>query len=201
MFLSARWLHSYAIHTVDGKLGGIRKIFVDTSQWVARYLVVSVKFETLTRYALVSPISIDSNSCENKILSVALTLQEIWESPVIDIHKPLTRELEAAISTHYHLAAYWHGTGIWGDTDCPKTLRERRNPPSMKVLDPAPAPLVVFEELMKTVFLASENRHCHVTDLMIGENSWKVCYAVIEEGMSISETRYLFDPFCLKRPA
>jgi hypothetical protein len=196
MFLSGRRLHNFTVRTRDNDECGLERLYIDISKWVVRYMVVTVEDGESLRSAYVSPISVTANIPSEKLICVDLTRLQICSSPAADRHRPLTRGLETEINRHYGLDEYWSGTGNWGNTDSPRSLRysgtRTDSGPSNRLL--SQLPLKSFETLGNFVLMAAQGKIGRVTDIMIDERNWKVGYIIIDEDFQIVGTRFLLNP-------
>jgi hypothetical protein len=48
------------------------------------------------------------------MLSVNLTRKQIENSPVIEMHRPVSRQYEESYYAYYGWPTYWDGSGMWG---------------------------------------------------------------------------------------
>ena len=63
---------------------------------------------------LISPFSIIDVDWQAKRLDVALTKEQVKNSPNIDTDKPVSRQHEIAYSGYYEYPYYWGGPFLWG---------------------------------------------------------------------------------------
>src|ERR1019366_9684119 len=99
----------------------------DDESWAIRYLVVNTGGWLSGRLVLVSPIALRQAEWESKRLDVALTKNQIENSPQIDTHKPVSRQHEALYMGYYGYPYYWGGPYLWGGASYPAGLAGRKN--------------------------------------------------------------------------
>jgi hypothetical protein len=63
---------------------------------------------------LISPIAVIHTHWQAKPLDVALTKQQVENSPDIDTHKPVSKQHEAEYLGYYGYPYYWSGPFLWG---------------------------------------------------------------------------------------
>ena len=114
MLRSMNDLKNYAIEASDGTLGHVKDFYFDDQAWVVRYLVVETGSWLSSRKVLISPISIGEPDWEQRTLPVALTKEQVRNSPDIDTDKPVSRQHEKRYFGYYGYPYYWGGAGIWG---------------------------------------------------------------------------------------
>jgi hypothetical protein len=94
MFLRVKDLQGYDILATDGGIGSIETLYFDDARWTIRYLVVDTGKWLPGKLVLVSPIAIRQPDWTNRTLAVALTRDQVKNSPDIDTHKPVSRQQE-----------------------------------------------------------------------------------------------------------
>ncbi|MDE2274811.1 MAG: PRC-barrel domain-containing protein [Burkholderiales bacterium] len=114
MLRSMKDLQGYAIGAIDGSLGQVKDFYFDDRAWVIRYLVVETGSWLASRKVLISPISIHEPSWDARVLPVAITREQVRNSPDIDTALPVSRQHELQYFGHYGYPTYWGGSGLWG---------------------------------------------------------------------------------------
>lgn len=89
---SAESLRKYKIHARDGKVGTVDQLLFDDESWIIRYLVVNTGNWLLERLVLISPISIERIDWAQERVKLALTRQQVEDSPPIDLDEPVSRQ-------------------------------------------------------------------------------------------------------------
>ena len=102
-------LRECAIEATDGNIGHISDFYFDDETWVIRYFVVNTGSWLSSRKVLITPAAVKHANWKNRILSVALTREQVKSSPDIDTDKPVSRQHEKANLSHYGYPAYWTG--------------------------------------------------------------------------------------------
>lgn len=107
-------LQDCVIEAQDGPLGRVKDLLFDDKSWVIRYLVVETGSWLQSRQVLISPISIIACHWNAASIEVALTRQQVQQSPDIDVHQSVSRQQELSYLSHFGYPLYWGGEGIWG---------------------------------------------------------------------------------------
>lgn len=122
MLTNATFIKGLAIHAKNGELGTVEEFYFDDETWTIRYLVVKTGGWLSGRQVLISPISVVRADWENKRVDVALTKQQVENSPNLDTHQPVSRQHEADYSAYYGYNYYWGGPYMWGPAFYPADL-------------------------------------------------------------------------------
>jgi sporulation protein YlmC with PRC-barrel domain len=91
----------------DGEMGHVHDILFDDRSWLVRYIVVETGSWLSGRRVLLSPIIAQAPDVEGRVLRVALTRDQVRNSPGIDTDLPVSRQQEIAMTLHYGWPAYW----------------------------------------------------------------------------------------------
>ena len=76
----------------DGEIGHVRQAFFDDRTWTIRYLVVDAGTWLTGREVLISPYAVRQPLGSESSVHVALTRQQVKESPDVDTHQPVSRQ-------------------------------------------------------------------------------------------------------------
>lgn len=107
-------LNGYSLLATDGELGKVKDVFFDDEKWTIRYLVVETGSWLNSRRVLISPYSVAQVNAADQSIAVRLTQEQVKNSPDIDTHKPISRQMEGDFSRYYGLRNYWLGPELWG---------------------------------------------------------------------------------------
>tara|TARA_R110001583_G_scaffold195499_1_gene374375 strand:+ start:36283 stop:37086 length:804 start_codon:yes stop_codon:yes gene_type:complete len=117
-------LVNYSIVATDGKVGKVIDFLFDDEKWAVRYFVVETGNWLSSRKVLISPIGIQKagiqeKNWQEKEFPVAITKEQVKNSPEIDTEKPVSRQHEIDFLGYYGYPYYWGSTGIWGESMYP----------------------------------------------------------------------------------
>jgi hypothetical protein len=107
MLWRARELLGHAISGTDGALGWIHDVYFDDQHWMVRYLAAETGHWLGGRRVLLSPMSVRRIDRVHRWAEVALTRQQVRDSPNVDTHKPVERQHEVALLEYYGVPSYW----------------------------------------------------------------------------------------------
>src|SRR5690606_1639647 len=88
--------------------------YFDDEKWGVRYLVVETGSWLSSRRVLISPFSIKGVDPLDETVVVSLTRDQVRDSPHMDTHQPISRQLEGEFSRYYGYHSYWNGPYLWG---------------------------------------------------------------------------------------
>lgn len=193
MLRSVNELKGKEIHARDGELGNVDHFLFDDDKWTIRYLVVSTG-TLMGRKVLISPISIDRKQKSDGLM-LALTKDQIRNSPDIDAEKPVSRQHETEYLNYYGYPYYWGGPGLWGGSSYPTGTPTRSR--SLGYPDrtsgyagTAATPQATREtgdphlrstnEVIGYYIEAEDGDIGHVEDFLVDDESWAIRYVIVD---------------------
>ena len=114
MLMNSTYLKGLTIRALDGELGTVDQFYFDDVTWAIRYLTVETGGWMGGRPVLISPYSITHVDWQARRLDVALTKEQVENSPDINTHQPVSRQHEAEYLGYYGYPYYWGGPNLWG---------------------------------------------------------------------------------------
>lgn len=114
MLRTVERLTGYAIRATDDELGHIEELYFDDEGWGVRYLVVKTGAWFIREQVLISPHSVISISDDDETINVNLTRKQVEQSPDIDTHQPVSRQMEREHASYFGYVPYWAGPYLWG---------------------------------------------------------------------------------------
>jgi len=189
-------LQKFVLRATDGDIGHVTDFYFDDQAWVVRYLVIETGNWLSSRKVLISPLSIGSPDWQDKAIPVALTREEIRNSPDIDTNKPVSRQHEEDFALHYRYPFYWIGTGLWGEDAHPsQVMPEFVSTPSVVVPQPDSVSLLADppeaqhnpdDTHLRSCYVVSGS-HLHtdegeigqVQGMLIDDENWAIRYLVV----------------------
>ena len=194
MLRPARDLKGCELHARDGAIGQVDDLFFDDRHWTVRYFVVATgSWLSLNGRdrgdVLVSPVAISPEHGADRALAVALTCEQVRNSPPVDTRQPVSREHEAALIQYYNWPAYW---GAAGFPDAGLGLPMLPMSPSAATsgarTEPARPPAVVHEDphlrsaeaVRGHLIEATDGTLGHVEDFLIDEANWEIRALIVD---------------------
>src|ERR1035437_6817696 len=114
MLRSITQLYGAKLGASDGEIGHAKDFYFDDQNWVVRYLVVDTGSWLSGRKVLISPHAFGSLHEARKLMQVNLTRKQIEKSPLIESHKPVSRQYEEEYFRYYGWPYHWQGGGLGG---------------------------------------------------------------------------------------
>ena len=203
MLHKATRIRGAAIRAVDGEIGTLEDFFVDEDRWAVRYLLVDTGKWLSGRRVLISPMSV-SGEWNMAEVPVALTKDQVWHSPEVDVQEPISRHGESELLRHYGYPDYWSADGIWGTHENPAALRGA-TPVSASTSQGRTSveldvqPLRSTKEIIGYHLHATDGEIRHVEDFLIGQESWRIRYLQVDTSNWIGGKRVVVSPEALRR--
>ena len=181
-------LHGSSVTATDGTIGHVGAAFFDDQSWAIRYLVVDTGGWLSGREVLISPYAVKQPSSSEKNIDVALTRQQVKDSPDIDTQKPVSRQHETEYLDYYDYPRYWDGGGMWGIGVYPSLSPDQRSPTQVEVesarrqedLEAADMHLRSSTKVTGYDIQATDKSIGHVEDFIFDERSWAIRYLVVD---------------------
>ena len=186
MLHSLKDLYGCQLGASDGGIGHVKDFYFDDRTWAVRYVVVDTGSWLPWRQVLLAPHAFGSLHLTKNALCVNLTRKQIEESPLIESHKPVSRQYEEQYYQYYGWPYYWEGTESWGMSGLPIS--------GLPALPPAPAPasgpqpkradahLRCMQAVNGYYIKASDGTIGHVCDFILDANSWTIRQLVVKTG-------------------
>lgn len=118
MLYSANTLKGYDIQASDGQIGEIEEYYFDDGAWYIRYLVVDVGNWLKHQRVLLAPEAVSAVDLNDGNIAVALSKDEVSNSPDALQENTVSRQMEIALHRHYSWTPYWNvdpvGTAAFG---------------------------------------------------------------------------------------
>ncbi len=104
---SVQEVTGYHIQETDDKVGDVVDFIVDDETWIIQYMVVDTGNWLPGKKVLVPPAWIDSVDWAESKVRVALTREQVKDSPEYDPSTPINREYELRLYDFYCRPKYW----------------------------------------------------------------------------------------------
>ena len=123
MFAGLRDIKRFTIAATDGDIGVSKDFLFDDRGWTVRYMYVDTnKWLPLGEKVLITPVALREIDSEEEKIHVALSKQQVKDSPSIDEDKPVSLEYEELLFSYLGYGYYWTGPGAWGEYANPTAL-------------------------------------------------------------------------------
>jgi len=143
------------IHAVDGDIGTLEDFYFEEDGWNVRYFLVDTGKWMSGKKVLLSPMDVKGPWTMAEV-PVSLTKEQVWNSPEFDPARHLSHDEEEKMLRHYGHASYW--------AEGAATTHNLRS----------------TKQSTGYHLHASDGEIGHVDDFLIGENSWKIRYLLVD---------------------
>ncbi len=192
MLQSVRELYGEKIGALDGDLGHIKDFYFDEKDWAIRYLVVDADSWLPGRHVLISRHALKSLNQSGGALRLNLTRKQIEDSPLIELHKPLSRQSEEDYCRYYGWPCHWQGEGSPGKNGFLISELAAKPLPNMPVA--ANGSRATDDDLHMRATRAADSsgrdridwKISDACDYMIDPQSWAIRQVVIKTGRRLS---------------
>lgn len=191
MLRSFNHIRGYAIHASDGEIGSLQDLYFDDQSSLIRYFVVDAGTWLSAKRVLLAPPAVGGIDTEREEIVTGLTRQQVEDSPPIDTEKPVSRQQEVELHTHYGWQPYWTvpplvGTlgPYWGDV-MPATTYPAPGRASVaeevaaREREHADPHLRSAREVEGYHVAATDGEIGHVEDFLIDDQDWAIHLLVI----------------------
>jgi len=110
MLWTASSLNGYDIEATDGQVGTVGDLLFEDRGWIVRWLVVETGTWLSGRKVLLPLAALGQPDAARRHFPVALTMQQVKDSPTLDVDQPVSRQAEAQLYNFYGWNPYW-GSG------------------------------------------------------------------------------------------
>ncbi len=187
MLIRAKDFRHFKLRARDGDIGKAREFYFDDRHWTVRYLVADTGGWMTGRQVLISPHALGSAIEAEHVVPVALTRQQIEQSPSLATDQPVSRQYERHFYDYYGWPMYWNGPLVWGvyqypweitplamrETEILREAEERHE----DAWDPN---LRSTHDVTGHHIQATDGEIGHVADFIIDDKTWSIRYLVVD---------------------
>ena len=174
MLRSLNKLKTYRIGIIDSEIGNVEDFYFDDKDWVIRYVAANTGNWLQGRHVLIAPEAIGIKNWDAALFPAMITKEQIENSPIVEIDKPLSREKELELVQYYQWTNYWIGTDPMISTQ-EGTLQSANG-----VLDYA--------------IDAADGEMGKIHDFIIEDTTWIVRYIVVDTAKWLTGRKVLVSP-------
>lgn len=191
MLRSALILGSYRISATDGTLGKVKDLLFDDQLWVVRYLVADSRAWLPGRWVLIVPSALGEPNWETGELPVALTKEQVKNSPGIEEDQPVSRERESELHKYYNWNPYWlqPRAPMPPPTRTPEMPKEASGDPHLRSVT----------EVTGYHITATDGGIGHAEDFIVEDETWCFRYIVVETKKRLPGKKVLVSPQWIRK--
>lgn len=181
-------LQGSRVVATDGDIGHVKDIYFDDLDWTIRYLVIDTGTWLPGRDVLVSPHAVQQPLTRGNVVDLVLTRQQVQDSPVVDTHRPVSRQHERDYLGHYGFPEYWIGGQLWGSSALPlmplpqpSTVEsEAESAMWQQEVPPEDVHLRCSSVVSRYDIQAVDGSIGHVEDFLFDDETWAIGYLVVD---------------------
>lgn len=200
MLRSMNEIIGYKIEASDGNLGRAKDFLFDDHSWVVRYLVVDTGGWLIDRLVLISPQAMEEPDWTRGVLPVALTKEQVENSPGIETDLPVSRQHEQQLAEYYNWQPYWQYGLPLGDPipmmPVPAAVSVEESGKKDTAGDPN---LRSVKEVTGFRIHASDGEIGHVAEFIDQTEGWAIRYLVVDTRNWLPGRKILISPAWVKR--
>lgn len=106
--------YGFSIRALDGPIGEVHEFLFDDRLWTLRYLVAQLGGWLDGRFVLIPAGMLLGLDSAARAIAVALTQQQVANSPDISIDQPVSRQCASSRFRIDYTPTYWGTAGLWG---------------------------------------------------------------------------------------
>ncbi|MDO9185675.1 MAG: PRC-barrel domain-containing protein [Bacteroidia bacterium] len=162
MIRNVKKIIGYTLGTIDGKIGEVKDFYFDDKTRTIRYLIVETGSLFFKRKVLISTQALVPSDWNKEILPVNLNIQQVENSPEIDIEKPVSRQQEMELNKHYSWKDYrTEDFNVGSINNDDQHLRS-------------------FEEVINYKVKANNGEVGKINDFLIDDTTWEINFIVVD---------------------
>jgi hypothetical protein len=209
MLRNVKRLEGFSIGATDGPIGKVKDFYFDDESWVIRYAVVDTSKWLGGRDVLISPYAMGQADWAGETLPVTVTMEQVRNSPSIDVDEPVSRQYEKSYLGYYGFPYYWGGMGLWGEQNFPGMLLSATDAvpygsyegylraPTNHGSDADPH-LRSCNEVKGYHIHARDGEIGHVQGFLVDDSMWSIRYLIVDTGNWWSGHEILLSPEWIK---
>lgn len=182
MLIAFETIAGSTLSGTDGVVGTVNDLLFDSEQWIVRYVVVDTGKWLPGRRVLLPASVLGPADWKQHAFTVPLTRQAVEDSPDVDTQRPVSRQQEAKLMSHYSVPYYWGPAGVALVGSGPGTvpLQAHNSPLQAGGSDADASGLRSAEEVKGYYIHATDGDIGHVEEFVIDDESWAVQYIVVD---------------------
>lgn len=196
MLRSTNKILGYRLDAMDGELGKVKDWYFDDEAWTIRYVVVDTGSWLSSRKVLISPQALGEPDWSAGSIPVALSKQQVEDSPGIDLDMPVSRQHEEYLSKYYGWPPYWMPSGVTAGIGTPVAMTHEAAVAQSEPSEPQGDPnLRSIREVMGYHIEAADGEIGHVEDFITDSSyHWVLRYMVIDTRNWLPGKKVLVSP-------
>jgi hypothetical protein len=189
-------LTGYLLIARDGEIGRCKDFLFDDEKWTVRHMVADTGKWIPDRKVIISPVFLGDPDWGSHRFPVNLTKDQIENAPSLESHRPVSRQHEGELFSHYDYPYYWVGDALWGPVATPEQLRE----PAMRAqlererTEAGDPHLRSINEVTGYHISAEDGEIGHVEEFILDDETWTLRYLVVDTRNWLPGRKVLLSP-------
>jgi hypothetical protein len=199
MLRTAREVDGFELSARDGRIGHVVDLLFDDRRWTIRYLVVDTGNGLDRHEVLISPHAIETIAWPLRMVRVALSRQQVEESPAVDANEPLSPDQEQLLAQYYSWPMYWNAAGFTDGLIAPLPPFLPIAP--MRAARPRTASSLDEQHHIRRASAvrgyrieATDGEIGHIDEFIFDDTGWALAYVVVDTRNWLPGRRVLVSP-------
>lgn len=188
----------------DGEIGQITDVYFDDDSWSVLYFVVEAGDWLAGRTLLISPQALAKTHVDAAGVQVDLTRDKIKSSPEFDPRKPISRQYEMDLYSHFHWSEYWSsgnwpgGMGTVGMITTPSLPFEEAIHEYVAHEQPSDYPIQRLQDAVGKSVKATDGEAGRLTDLIVEDRHWTILLLVVDGDNGLPKRKFALPPWMIE---
>jgi len=193
-------LIGFTLTAIDGEIGKISEFYFDDKTWTIRYAVVETGGWLFGRKVLISPEAILPADWLKGTFPIALSKEQVENSPEVDTALPVSRQEELKLYKYYPWTNYWD-SGLYGGGLGTYNISMESN---LEDIQPAENQekedlhLRSSDTVVGYAIQANDGEAGQIDDFILDDVSWKIELIVVDTGEWFAGKKVLLSPRKIK---
>jgi hypothetical protein len=194
MLHSVKDLGRYTIEALDGHIGKPYEFCFDDQTWELRYAVIETGHWLLGNNVLISMDRFGLPEPDERKFPVALTLQQVQDSPSIEADKPVYLQEESGVNGYLGWGGEVHTSGTWMISPIAAQLIDAAEQERAGERQDYDLHLRSTREVTGYHIQATDGEIGHVEDFIVDDRTWQIDSIVIDTHNWLPGKKVMFAP-------
>ncbi len=176
-------LVSARIHAADKPIGRVEDSYFEQRNWTVRYLVIDTRIWLPGRRVLIAPAAVEAIDWAEQIVHLALTSEQVRNSPNVDSKVTISREHETMLAKYFGWLPYWEPSPL--PESLSRSVAAEARPADRIELERTRKPestLTAFKETLEYNLEAVDGKVGPVEDFILDPQTWQIRYVTADIG-------------------
>lgn len=207
MLWNASSLIGFAIEANDGQIGTVHDLLFDDIDWVIRWLIVNTGDANAEHKVLLPVSALGVPDASLRQFPVNLTMQQVHDSPDVEMDLPVSRSMEESLYDFYGWAPYWRDSGLLISNSIAMpfvvplqvSVQNSTDLSNASVAPPDRDPNLRSVAIVKQYNIhATDGNIGHIDDFLVQNDNWIIRYIVVDTKNWWPGERVLISPHAMR---